>query len=68
VLLSGGKTATFSPAGELLHAEAEAEKHLVYLVERTAGKVELLTAEEFKRLLEASPPEKSEVPVRGTRE
>jgi WD40 repeat protein len=68
VLLAGGKTATFGPAGELLQADAGAEKHLVYLVERTAGKVELLTAEEFRRLLETSPPEKSGLPARGTKE
>jgi WD40 repeat protein len=68
VLLAGGKTATFGPAGELVHADAGAEKHLVYLVERTAGKVELLTAEEFKHLLEASPPEKSALPVRETKD
>jgi WD40 repeat protein len=56
VLLPGGKTATFSAAGELLRADAGAEQHLAYLVERTAGKVELMTAEEFKQLLAANPP------------
>jgi hypothetical protein len=37
-------------------------------VERKVRKVELLTAEEFKHLLEASPPERSELPLQGTKE
>lgn len=63
VLLPGARTATFGPAGELLRADAGAEKHLVYLVERVPGKVDLLTAEEFRHLLTQNPPELLEPPV-----
>ena len=47
VLLSEGRAAVFSAAGELLHGDPDAgEKHLVYLVERE-GRCDVLAPSAF---------------------
>lgn len=54
VLLPKGQAATFSGAGELLHRTPEADKELVYLLEKSYRQYELLTPAEFhKRIAEA---------------
>ncbi len=55
VLLSEGKSATFSAAGEVRHGDREAmEKEIVYLLEEQEGRVELLRPSEFRRRVEAA--------------
>ncbi len=50
--MTDDKTATFSAAGELLSPDPEQfDSHLVYYVEREAGKIELLTHVEFRKLV-----------------
>jgi len=47
LLLPGDRAVTFTPAGELLRRDPEAEKDLVYVVEKRDGALELLTPGEF---------------------
>ena len=52
VLLAGGQSVTFSPAGQIVDGDpAVIEKQLVYLVERPTGGVDVLKPSEFAVLL-----------------
>ena len=51
VFLGEGRSATFGAAGDLLRADDGAEQALVYLVEKTPGKIELLEPAEFQKLV-----------------
>ncbi len=54
LMLADDQYAAFSPAGELLSGDAAiAEKHLIYLVEREDGRIEILKPSEFAKLVQA---------------
>src|SRR5262249_55456410 len=53
VLVNAGRAAAFSPTGELLWNDANAEQDLVYVHEKLDGAVELLTPTEFRKRVEA---------------
>src|SRR5918998_1124438 len=51
VLLGGGRSATLDAAGNLHRADDGAEQGLVYLIEKTPGKIELFEPTEFRKLV-----------------